>query len=48
MDDYKKTGEKVNIGNRSACIYTKGKGKKKYIKKNKEMILLSKIIKRGG
>ena len=48
MDNYKKTGEKVQIGNRSACIYTKGKGKKKYIKKNKEMILLSKIIKRGG
>jgi hypothetical protein len=48
MNIFKKSGEKVKIGNREACVYTKGKAKTKYIKKNKEYVLLSKCVKRGG
>ena len=46
IDIYKKTGEKIKLGNRNACVYTKGNRKTKYIKSNKEMVLLSKELKR--
>jgi len=45
-DTYKNTGEKIRLRNRNACIYTKGNRKTKYIKSNKEMVLLSKELKR--
>ena len=46
LESYKKSGEKIKLGNRNACIYTKGTRKTKYVKSNKEMVLLSRELKR--